>query len=325
MTWLVTGGAGYIGAHVTRAMTAAGMNVVVLDDLSTGEPGRVTDAEFVVGSVLDSALVTQVLRDFDATGVVHIAGKKQVGESVADPLTYYRENVQGLISLIDGCRAADVDKVVFSSSAAVYGMVEAEFVDEDDAGAPLSPYGETKWACEQLLRDCAGAYGMRTLALRYFNVAGAATPQLGDPAVLNLIQLVFQALASGARPRVFGDDYPTADGTCVRDFVHVADIAEAHLVAAQALADGAPAATYNIGRGAGYSVREVIAAIADVTGLDTTYDIVGRRAGDPARVVADVRRARTELGFEAAHDLPAMVSSAWTAWQQRHGDQGTFP
>ena len=318
MTWLVTGGAGYIGAHVVREMVQDGQQVVVLDDLSTGTADRVQDAELVEGSVLDRGLLRRVLREHEVTGVVHIAAKKQVGESVADPLKYYRENVEGLIALVESCQAKGVDRFVFSSSAATYGLPDVELVDEDTPSVPLSPYGESKLVGEWLLRDCAVAYGLRVMALRYFNVAGAATAELGDPGVFNLIPLVFQALQDGRRPRVNGADYPTQDGTCVRDYVHVTDIASAHLEAARALDGGAPGATYNIGRGVGSSVLEVLDVIGSVTGRDMTHDVGPRRTGDPARVVAAVDRIRDGLGFQAKHDLVSMVESAWAGWQLGH-------
>ncbi len=318
MTWMVTGGAGYIGAHVVSALVRDGQSVVALDDLSTGAAERVDPgAAFVEGSVLDGELVRRVIGEHGVTGVVHIAAKKQVGESVADPLLYYRENVAGLVALLDACRAHDVDRFVFSSSAATYGLPDVDMVDEDTVGVPLSPYGESKLIGEWLLRDCATAYGMRQMSLRYFNVAGAGSPELADVGVFNLIPLVFQALSQGRRPKVFGADYPTPDGTCVRDYVHVADIADAHLAAARALDEGAPSATYNIGRGEGSSVLEVLEVVGKVTGLDVTYDVVERRPGDPARIVAAVDRIRAGLGFEATHDLPSMVESAWAGWKAR--------
>jgi UDP-glucose 4-epimerase len=317
MSWLVTGGAGYIGAHVVRAMVEDGQQVVALDDLSTGDRARLhPEAGFVEGSVLDRAKVREALQG--VTGVVHIAAKKQVGESVAEPLWYYRENLDGLMTLLEECRDAGVDKLVFSSSAATYGMPDVEYVTEDTPKDPLSPYGETKLVGEWLLRDCTTAFGLQVMNLRYFNVAGAATPELGDPGVFNLVPLVFQALAKGEKPRVFGNDYPTPDGTCLRDYVHVADIAAAHLAAARALAAGEPGATYNIGRGEGASVLEVIRVIADVTGTSGEYEVVARRAGDPARVVAKVDRIREGLGFTARYDLREMVESAWAGWQRRH-------
>ena len=319
MTWLVTGGAGYIGAHVVRSLLADGAEVVVLDDLSTGAAERVDPgAAFVTGTLLDRALVTRALTEHRVDGVVHIAAKKQVGESMADPLLYYRENVEGLVALLDSCRDAGVDKVVFSSSAATYGLPDVDLVDEETPKAPLSPYGESKLVGEWVLRHCERAYGMRAMNLRYFNVAGAATPELGDVGVFNLIPMVFERLQAGERPRVFGGDYPTPDGTCVRDYVHVGDIADAHRVAARALEAGAEGATYNIGRGEGSSVLDVLRVIGDVTGRDTTPDVVDRRPGDPARIVAKVDRIREGLGFTAQHDLPAMVASAWAGWQLRH-------
>ena len=319
MTWLVTGGAGYIGAHVVRALVHDGAEVVVLDDLSTGDGSRVDPgAAFVEGSVLDRGLVRRVLREHGVTGLVHIAAKKQVGESMADPLLYYRENVEGLIALLDSCRDKGVGEVVFSSSAATYGLPDVELVDEDTPGVPLSPYGESKLIGEWVLRHCERAYGMRAMNLRYFNVAGTASPQLGDVGVFNLIPMVFERLEAGERPRVFGGDYPTPDGTCVRDYVHVADIANAHLAAARALQSGADGATYNIGRGEGSSVLDVLRVVGEVTGRDTTPDVVARRPGDPARIVAAVDRIRDGLGFTASHDLTDMVSSAWAGWQLRH-------
>ncbi len=264
--------------------------------------------------MLDRGLVRRTLRENGVTGVVHIAAKKQVGESVADPLLYYRENVEGLVALLDSCRDKGVDRVVFSSSAATYGLPDVELVDEQTPGVPLSPYGESKLIGEWMLRACASAYGMRVMSLRYFNVAGAAAPEVADTGVFNLIPMVFRALTSGERPKVFGADYPTPDGTCVRDYVHVADIADAHLVAARALDDGALTATYNVGRGEGTSVLEVLRTVGEVTGLDVTHEVVDRRPGDPARIVASVERIRAELGFEATHDLRSMVESAWAGW-----------
>lgn len=319
MSWLVTGGAGYIGAHVVRAMVADGLHVVAVDDLSTGDASRVDPgATLVEGSILDRGLVRRVLREHAVEGVVHIAAKKQVGESVADPLLYWHENLGGLVSLLSACQDKGVDKVVFSSSSATYGMPDVEMVTEDVEGTPLSPYGMTKKVGEQVLRDCETAFGLRTMHLRYFNVAGAATPELGDVGVFNLIPMVFERLDAGERPRVFGGDYPTPDGTCIRDYVHVGDIAAAHLAAARALADGAPSAAYNIGRGEGSSVLDVLRVVGEVTGRDTTPDVVDRRPGDPARVVAKVDRIREGLGFEARHDLRSMVQSAWDGWRLRH-------
>jgi UDP-glucose 4-epimerase len=319
MTWLVTGGAGYIGAHVVHALVEDGEEVVAIDDLSTGEASRVHKAPLVEGSILDRALLDDTMKRYAVTGVVHIAAKKQVGESVEDPLLYYRENLFGQVTLLEACRAADIDAFVFSSSSATYGLPDVNLVSEETRGIPLSPYGETKLVGEWVMADCATAFGLRYMSLRYFNVAGAASPELGDPGVFNLIPLVFRALDAGERPKVFGNDYPTPDGTCIRDYVHVDDIARAHLVAARALAKGAASETYNIGRGEGSSVLEVLDVIGRVTGRDVTPEIVGRRPGDPARIVAAVDRIRAGLGFTAERDLMDMVESAWAGWRLRHG------
>lgn len=318
MTWLVTGGAGYVGAHIVRAMLAEGREVIVLDDLSTGNASRVADAPMLVGSVRDRSLVRDVLRRYSVHGIVHAAAKKQVAESVTDPVLYYRENVGGLVALLQCCQDVGVRNLVFSSSAATYGMPETNPVTEDAPCRPLSPYGETKLLGEWLIRSCANAWGLHAICLRYFNVAGAAAPELGEFGGSNLIPLVFEALGGGRRPQVFGADYPTPDGTAVRDYIHVVDVADAHLGAARRLEDGAPSGTYNIGRGAGCSVLEVLARIAEVTGIEVHPELVARRAGDPARVVAGVGRIRAELGVSASRDLLSMVASAWAAWQYRH-------
>ena len=318
MRWLVTGGAGYIGAHVVAAMTAAGHDVVVLDDLSTGRRDRVPEGvAFVEGSLLDAPTVRKAVDGVD--GVVHVAAKKQVGESVAEPLRYYRENLGGLQVLLEQCVDAGVGRFLFSSSAAVYGDVPGELVVEDGPKAPTCPYGETKLVGEWLVQACALAHGLSAANLRYFNVAGAGRPDLGDSGIFNLIPLAFEAISQGRRPRVFGTDYPTADGTCVRDYVHVADIARAHLLAADSLGEEGAVGTYNIGRGNGSSVLEVLQVVAEVTGADTSYDVDPRRPGDPPRLVAAVDRIREQLGFTAEHDLRAMVTSAWEAWQLRPG------
>jgi UDP-glucose 4-epimerase len=319
VSWLVTGGAGYIGSHVVRALDGAQHDVVVLDDLSTGSRARVPDGvRLVQASVLDGSAVERALREVDAEGVVHIAAKKQVGESVADPLLYWRENVSGLVTLLEACRAAGVQQLVFSSSAAVYGMPDLDAVTEDAPCLPMSPYGATKLAGEWLIRSCAEAFGLRSVVLRYFNVAGAALPELADEGVSNLVPMVFERLQHGRRPRVFGADYPTPDGSCVRDFVHVEDVARAHLLAAEALQGGLATQTFNIGRGEGASVLDVLRVVGDVTGMDTSPDIEQRRPGDPAKVVAAVDRVRDVLGFTADHDLASMVGSAWAGWRLRH-------
>ncbi|MFG1671960.1 UDP-glucose 4-epimerase GalE [Streptomyces sp. Y7] len=322
MSWLITGGAGYIGAHVVRAMTEAGERAVVYDDLSTGIADRVPDSvPLVVGSTLDRERVARAIAAHRITGVVHLAAKKQVGESVDLPLHYYRENVEGLRVLLEAVTAADVRSFVFSSSAAVYGMPDVDLVTEETPCVPMSPYGETKLAGEWLVRATGRATGLSTASLRYFNVAGAAAPELADTGVFNLVPMVFEKLTENAPPRIFGDDYPTPDGTCIRDYIHVVDLAEAHVAAARALQDSpGHDLTLNIGRGEGVSVREMIDRINAVTGYDRPPTVTPRRPGDPARVVASADRIATELGWKAKHDVQEMIASAWAGWVRQHPD-----
>ncbi|MFJ4501359.1 UDP-glucose 4-epimerase GalE [Streptomyces sp. NPDC088864] len=322
MTWMVTGGAGYIGAHVVRAMLAGGQRVVVFDDLSTGRAEAVPDGvPLVTGTVLDREALDTVIREHGVTGVVHVAGKKQVGESVERPLHYYKENVTGLEVLLEAMVAAGVERLVFSSSAAVYGMPDVDLVTETTPCAPMSPYGETKLVGEWLIHAAARAHGLRCASLRYFNVAGAAAPELADAGVFNLIPMVFERLEAGGSPRIFGDDYATEDGTCVRDYIHVEDIASAHLAAARRLESAEPGTdlTLNIGRGEGSSVREMVDRILKVTGHeDTVAEVAPRRPGDPARVVASADRIRRELDWSARYGVDEMIESAWQGWRLRH-------
>ncbi len=322
MTVLVTGGAGFIGAHVVRCLVEQGEEVVVVDDLSTGEKSRIPGAQLVELDI-SSAGAGRTLRDLlvetRTTGVVHLAAKKQVGESVERPEWYYQQNVGGLATLLDAMREAGTHRFVFSSSAAAYGQPESGLVSEDAPTAPINPYGQTKLIGEWQMRAAARAWGLRGVALRYFNVAGAGTPQLGDPAILNLVTMVLDRVEKGERPLLFGDDYPTADGTCVRDYVHVQDLAEAHVAALGYLErDERAFDTFNIGTGTGASVREVLAALAAASGCDTTPDVTPRRAGDPAELVASVDRASAELGWRARFTLPEIVDSAWQAWRVQH-------
>ncbi|OIJ88878.1 UDP-glucose 4-epimerase GalE [Streptomyces sp. MUSC 14] len=322
MTWLITGGAGYIGAHVARAMTGAGERVVALDDLSAAVPARLpAGVPLVEGSTLDKDRLTRVLREYDVTGVVHLAARKQVAESVAEPTRYYRENVGGLGTLLDAVAAAGIRRLVFSSSAAVYGNPDVDLITEDTPCAPVNPYGETKLAGEWLVRAAGAAYGISTVCLRYFNVAGAAAPELADTGVFNIVPMVFDRLTRDEAPRIFGDDYPTPDGTCVRDYIHVADLAEAHLAAARRLAGEGAAGdlTLNIGRGEGVSVRELITVVGEVTGDRRAPVTEGRRPGDAPRAVASAERAARELDWRARRDVREMVASAWQGWRLHRG------
>jgi UDP-glucose 4-epimerase len=264
--------------------------------------------------------VARTVREHGVRGVVHLAAKKQVEESVRQPLRYYRENVEGLRALLETVTAAGVTQFVFSSSAAVYGAPDVDLVDEGTACLPVNPYGRTKLIGEQMLADVAPATGLRYAALRYFNVAGAADPALADRGAANLVPLVFRQLSAHQPPQVFGDDYDTPDGTCIRDFVHVADVASAHVAAAAALTEGRiEALTANIGRGEGVSVREMVETIRRVTGTaDQPWSepvVAPRRAGDPARVVASAELIRRELGWTATHGIEEMVASAWAGWR----------
>ncbi|MEU4165665.1 UDP-glucose 4-epimerase GalE [Streptomyces sp. NPDC026665] len=320
MTWLITGGAGYIGAHVARAMAEAGERVVALDDLSSGIPNRLPEnIPLVQGSSLDGDLLKRVLTEHSITGVVHLAARKQVGESVAEPTRYYQENVGGLATLLDAVAGAGVKRFVFSSSAAVYGNPDVDLITEGTPCAPMSPYGETKLAGEWLVRAAGRAHGIATVCLRYFNVAGAASPELADTGIFNIVPMVFDRLTRGEAPRIFGDDYPTPDGTCVRDYIHVADLAEAHLAAARRLTDGASGdLTVNIGRGEGVSVRELVTLIAEVTGDPAAPLVEPRRPGDAPRAVASAALAADELDWSARRGVREMVESAWRGWLLHH-------
>ncbi|WNF30628.1 UDP-glucose 4-epimerase GalE [Streptomyces sp. C11-1] len=319
MTWLITGGAGYIGAHVARAMVAAGERVVVLDDRSTGVVDRLPEAVTLVeGSASDRELLDRVLSAHAVSGVVHLAAKKQVGESVEKPLLYYRENVAGLAVLLEAVVAAGVRRFLFSSSAAVYGVPDAELITEETPCRPINPYGETKLAGEWLVRATGKAHGISTACLRYFNVAGAAAPELADTGVFNIVPMMFERLTRGEAPRIFGDDYATPDGTCVRDYIHVADLAEAHLAVARRLGGRDGDLTVNVGRGEGVSVRELAEVIGEVTGLGPKPVAEARRPGDAPKAVASAARITEELGWTARRSVREMVESAWEGWCLRH-------
>ena len=315
MTWLVTGGAGYIGAHVVRAFRERGLGAVVVDDLSSGHRAFVPeDVPFVNGSILDTALLATTIREHEVSGVVHVAGFKYAGVSVDRPLHTYDQNVTGTVSVLRAMQDTGVDKVVFSSSAATYGTPDVDTVTEQTATRPESPYGESKLVGEWLLRDQGVATGLRHTSLRYFNVVGSGTDEVHDTSPHNLFPLVIEALVEGRTPRIYGDDYATPDGTCVRDYVHVADLAVSHVAAARALTDGAPLEpVYNLGSGDGLSVREIMAAMARVTRVDFEPEIHPRRPGDPARIVASGELAARDLDWKMRHTVDDMVSSAWHA------------
>lgn len=318
MSVLVVGGAGYIGSHVVRLLRESGTDVVVVDDLSNGVPARIGDTTLEQIDISANAApeaLAGVIRREKVDAVIHFAAKKQVGESVERPLFYYQQNIGGLVNVLEAMRRENVTKMIFSSSASVYGAPEDAVVTEDSPTEPINPYGRSKLIGEWILADCERAWGLNWVALRYFNVAGAGWPELGDSVIMNLIPMVLDKLAEGEAPRVFGDDYPTPDGTCIRDYVHVKDLAEAHIAALHGLDGQLTHHVFNVGTGRGSSVTEVIESIGRVSGLDTSPLVEGRRAGDPPKLIASADRIREDLGFVAKADLDEIVASAWEAWQ----------
>lgn len=322
MTWLVTGGAGYIGAHVVRCFQESGRKVVVLDDLSSGHRDFVPDGvDLVEGSVTDPQAVEQALRRVGGggavAGVVHLAGFKYAGVSVQRPLHTYRQNVTGMQVLLERMADLGVENLVFSSSAATYGTPDGDVVTEATPTRPESPYGESKLIGEWLIRDVARVVRLHHTSLRYFNVVGSGYDDLFDTSPHNLFPLVLKALTEGRTPVVFGTDYPTPDGSTVRDYVHVHDTALAHVAAADALEHGRPLEpVYNLGSGQGLSVLQIMDAVRRVTGIEFTPELKERRAGDPARIVASGELAARDLDWRMRHDIDSMVASAWQAWQQ---------
>jgi UDP-glucose 4-epimerase len=315
MTWLVTGGAGYIGSHVVKAFTAAGVDCLIVDSLASGHRSFVPpDVPLVVASILDTGTVARAMTEHHVTGVVHLAGFKYAGVSVREPLLTFEQNVEGTVSLLRAMETADVGHLVFSSSAAVYGTPKVERVTEETPTAPESPYGESKLAGEWLIRDQGIAKGLKHTSLRYFNVVGSGSPELYDSSPHNLFPLVLRALAAGQTPKIFGNDYSTPDGTCIRDYVHVSDLATSHVAAARALDSGVPLErVYNLGSGDGVSVRQIMDTVRQVTGIDFEPEIAPRRPGDPDRIVAAGDLAARDLDWRMRHTLEDMVSSAYRA------------
>lgn len=316
MRILVVGGAGYIGSHMVKLLNQRGFEVTVLDNLSNGHRDAVRGARFVLGDLYEREILDQLFEETRFDGVMHFASYIQVGESVREPAKYYRNNVFKTQNLLDVMVAHRVCSFIFSSTAAIFGEPVHSPIGEDHPKQPINPYGRGKWMVEQMLEDYDAAYGLKSVCLRYFNAAGADPDgELGerhDPET-HLIPLALQA-ATGRRPQitVFGKDYETPDGTCIRDYIHVNDLGEAHLLGLQRLWDGGGSAAYNLGNGNGFSVQEVIDTARAVTGREIPVAYGERRPGDPARLVADSRRARAELGWQPRRaDLATIIADAW--------------
>ena len=314
MTWLVTGGAGYIGAHVVRAFLADGIDVVVIDDLSSGKAEFVPDGvPFVQANLLDGTAVRDALDG--VSGVVHLAGFKYAGVSVDRPMHTYTQNVTAMVSLLEAMAEKDVRNIVFSSSAGVYGTPKEEVVTEATPTDPQSPYGESKLVGEWLLADQAAAVGLQHTSLRYFIVVGSGDPSVYDASPYNLVPIVCNLLTQGKVPQIYGTDHPTPDGTSVKDYVHVADLARAHVAAARSLDSGKTLEpVYNLGSGTGTSVREIMDAARRVTGIDFTPTEGPRRPGDPSRVVATGDLATRDLDWKNTYTVDDMFATAWEAW-----------
>ena len=324
MSILVCGGAGYVGSHCLEALKAAGYDYVVVDDLSRGHRAAVGESPLYVGNIADDALMDRVFREHHIEVVLHFAAASQVGESMKEPLLYYENNLCATVALLRSMRRHEVGRIVFSSSAAVYGEPDTVPIPEESPKAPTNTYGETKLAMERLMHWCHVAYGLEYVSLRYFNAAGASPSGIiGEDHTpeTHLIPLVLQA-AQGRREKVsiFGDDYPTPDGTCIRDYIHTSDLASAHLLAARRLLAGEGSGIFNLGSEHGLSVRQIIDAARKVTGRDFPVEVAPRRAGDPAVLIASNRKAREELGWVPAHsDAESILASAW-AWHSSHPD-----
>lgn len=320
-TILVAGGAGYIGSHMTALLVEKGYDVVVADNLCTGHWQAVKGAKLRVGDVRDAAFLDRVFTEDRIDGVINFAAFSLVGESVTDPLKYYGNNVAGAQSMLTAMKNHRVDKIVFSSTAATYGEPEKQPIEETDRTDPTNPYGASKLAIEGMLKWCDRAYGIRYAALRYFNAAGANTDVgIGEDhsPETHLIPLVLKtALGQREHIGIFGEDYPTADGTCIRDYIHVRDLAEAHLLALEHLGRGGESGVFNLGSGDGFSVREIIDTARKVTGKPIPAKAEPRRAGDPSVLVASNRKAREVLGWAPRRGLEEILSDAWV-WHQSH-------
>jgi UDP-arabinose 4-epimerase len=317
---LVTGGAGYIGSHTCKALRRAGFDPITYDNLARGNPEAVKWGALEIGELTDQNKVREALARYRPAAVIHFAALIDVGESNRNPALYYQNNVGGTAVLLAAMRECGVDKIIFSSSCAVYGVPAAVPCSEDTPCAPINPYGATKMICERMLTECGLAFPLSFMALRYFNAAGADPEGEIGPCQIpatHAIQLLLDAAASESKGfTIYGDDYPTADGTGVRDYIHVTDLADAHVKALSALLAGAENTVLNLGTGRGWSVRELVATVREVTGREFPVEIGARRPGDPPALVADASRAVRQLDWRPQHaDLTSQVTHAW-AWRQ---------
>jgi UDP-glucose 4-epimerase len=310
---LVVGGAGYIGAHVAYLLQENGYGVRIYDDFSNGLKSRI-DGKFsdvVIGDVLDRQALISACEGIDA--VIHLAAKKAVGESVDNPLKYYENNVGGTLNLLAAMSLKGVKRIVFSSTAAVYAPSEKLSITEDDLTEPLSPYGQTKLLSEKLISAVAKAENLSAISLRYFNVVGALRDEFADNSKDNLVPKVFAALKAGKNPEIYGSDYPTKDGSCIRDYIHISDLAKAHLVALEKVFAANVDEVYNVGSGTGYSVTEMINQIAESIGKSITPTLSPRRPGDTAQLIASIAKIERDLGWKPERSLKEMIDSAWQA------------
>lgn len=312
---LVTGGAGYIGSHAAKALARAGFIPIVFDNLSRGYEDAVKWGPLVRGDLHDPAALDAAFEQYRPVAVMHFAAFAYVGESVAQPLLYYKNNVAGTLSLLEAMKRAGCERIVFSSTCATYGIPKRVPIMEETPQNPVNPYGATKLMVERILADAGTAYGLKSVCLRYFNAAGADPEgEVGeehDPET-HLIPLALGAAAGQGRLQVFGDDYETPDGSCIRDYIHVCDLADAHLLALRWLLEGKPSRVFNLGNGQGFSVFEVIESARRITGCDVPFDIAPRREGDPAVLVADSRRAREDLNWRPLFpSLEVQMRHAW--------------
>lgn len=322
---LIVGGAGYVGSHTTAVLLQRGFEPVVFDNLSTGHRASVpVGVRFIKGDLLRPATLGRTFREGGFRAVFHFAAKALVGESVADPALYYRENVSGTLNLLEAMRANKVNRIVFSSSAATYGVVQEVPLTEDHPKNPCNPYGFTKWTIECMLKDFGAAYGLRSVSLRYFNAAGCdpegALGEDHDPETHLIPNVLNIALNPRRKVKIFGDDYETPDGTCVRDYIHVTDLAQAHVLALQKLGREIRVDAFNLGNGNGYSVKQVVETARAVTGRPILARTAKRRPGDPDILVASADRARRDLGWQPRFaSLRQIIETAW-AWHSAHPD-----